>query len=177
MGWMFSTNWSDRKSLIKHLTETETDENRTRTCLAHCLRGNVLWTVWEIQRTNGTVKRCIGCDLLQNGGANDGWGYKDMEESMGPYYYTCPLKYLGMVPEVACQEWRDLVIAKANLKSLQIHPGTLYELREGFLLKVIQITALIGKNDYVGKSREGKEFKIRRNYLTGATFVTWPEIS
>ena len=26
------------------------------------------------------------------------WGYKDMEESMHPYYYSCPLSYLELVP-------------------------------------------------------------------------------
>jgi hypothetical protein len=58
----------------------------------------VLWTVWEHRRREGAVDRYIGCDLLA-GQRGYCWGYKDMEESMGPCYYTCPLKYLDLVPE------------------------------------------------------------------------------
>jgi len=39
------------------------------------------------------------------------WGYKGMDESVHPLYYSCPLKYLDMAPEVTNQEWRDKVRA------------------------------------------------------------------
>lgn len=42
------------------------------------------------------------------------WGYKDMEESMGPYEYDCPLKILKDVPEPPneyAKEWRQKVEA------------------------------------------------------------------
>jgi hypothetical protein len=32
-----------------------------------------------------------------------------MSEQVHPYYYSCPLAYLDMVPEVKCEEWRALV--------------------------------------------------------------------
>jgi len=47
MGWFFNPNWQTRKQLVEDLTKTEANENRTRTCLAHCLRGQVLWSVVE----------------------------------------------------------------------------------------------------------------------------------
>jgi hypothetical protein len=37
------------------------------------------------------------------------WYHKPMEESMGPYYYSCPLSYLDLAP-VASWHWRDGVI-------------------------------------------------------------------
>ena len=37
-----------------------------------------------------------------------GWGYKDMEERVGPCYYSCPLAYLDMVP-TANEGWRNRV--------------------------------------------------------------------
>lgn len=119
MGWYLDPTLETRKALVDDLTRTESNENRTRTCLAHCLRGNVLWSVVEYSFTDGTAAhRYIGCDLLQNGGSR-GWGYKPMDESVGPYYYSCPMKYLKMVPEIANQEWRDKVIRKAPLKRSQ----------------------------------------------------------
>lgn len=110
MGWLF-TGGSTRKDQIKNRSEdwqrTDYDNTLIRsTCLAHCYRGGsfagVLWTVWErtYQRAGVPVKpaeRWIGCDLLRYQ-TGFGWGYKDMEESMHPYYYSCPLKYLAMVP-------------------------------------------------------------------------------
>jgi len=89
-------------------------------CLAHCYRGGafsgVLWTVWERTFVKDGVEaqqaeRWIGCDLLRHQ-TGFGWGYKDMEESMFPYYFSCPLKYIGMVPIEKFgghAEWRENV--------------------------------------------------------------------
>jgi hypothetical protein len=33
------------------------------------------------------------------------WGHKPMSEEMHPYTYSCPLKFLDMVPS-RCWEWR-----------------------------------------------------------------------
>ena len=85
------------------------------TCLAHCFRGGrfsgVLWAVWERTFSGGerATERWITCDLLRYQ-KDYGWGYKDMEESMHPYYYCCPLKYLEMVPidqYGGHAEWRE----------------------------------------------------------------------
>lgn len=110
MGWLFR-HGATRKSLIAERVEnwertTDSGVLVTTTCLAHCYRGGVfsgvLWSVWE--RTFSTAgaeteprQRWIQCDLLQHQ-RNYGWGYKDMEESMHPYFYSCPLGYLKLVP-------------------------------------------------------------------------------
>jgi len=111
MGWLF-TPGSNRRSLIAERTEGWEREHDnglriTTTCLAHCYRGGcfsgVLWSVWErtfekdAQPTE-QPQRWIQCDLLYFNKRHDGWGYKDMIESMHPYYFSCPKKYLGMVP-------------------------------------------------------------------------------
>jgi hypothetical protein len=110
MGWLFRSGCS-RRELIAERTE---DWRRTAqdglvvktTCLAHCYRGGsfsgVLWTVWGRSFTKDGVEvqpteRWIGCDLLRSQ-KGFGWGYKDMDESMGPYFYSCPLKYLVSSP-------------------------------------------------------------------------------
>ncbi len=109
MGWLFKSG-STLKSLIEERRgdwERTTDSGVlvTTRCLACCYRGGrfagVLWTVWERTFSKETeetqpVERWIACDLLRY--QTDGWGYKDMEESMGPFYYSCPLKYLKLVP-------------------------------------------------------------------------------
>ncbi len=122
MGWLFR-HGSTRRQLITERTENWTREGAegvtvATTCLAHCYRGGVfsgvLWAVWErtFAKDGQQVKpteRWITCDLLRY---QDGWGYKDLDESMHPYYYSCPAKYLDLVPIDTYggnAEWRELV--------------------------------------------------------------------
>jgi hypothetical protein len=48
----------------------------------------------------------IGCHLLESAGLE--WGYKSLDESVHPYYYSCPLRYLDMAP-VQSPAWRERV--------------------------------------------------------------------
>jgi hypothetical protein len=125
MGWLFP-HGASRRSLIEERTkawERQVGEMLVRTeCLKHCFRGGrfrgVLWTVWRRTYVVGQnevrpEERWIGCDLLQYSREDEGYGYKDMEESMHPYYYSCPLSYLDLVPidkYGGNQEWREQVI-------------------------------------------------------------------
>ena len=90
------------------------------TCLARCFRGNINYkgTLWVVFETTWTLplgleakpaQRWIACFLLECRSFHGvrSWGYKDMDESCEPYYYNCPEKYLTMVPEVACEDWRE----------------------------------------------------------------------
>lgn len=114
MGWLF-TRGQTRADLIHRLTKPEENDLSSYRTLARCCKGNVLWAVQEVtfkQNTprfeKGVPHRFIGSYLMAYDRAIDcrGWGYKDMEESMHPYHYHCPLAYLDMVPE-ACPAWRE----------------------------------------------------------------------
>ena len=122
MGWTFPYV-SSRKQLIQQRVESwERDNNDmtiTTTCLAHCFRGGrfsgVLWAAWERKFMRGGEpvepdQRWISCDLIRYHSGE--WGYKDMDESMHPYYYSCPQKYLDLVPLEQYggnAEWREMV--------------------------------------------------------------------
>lgn len=135
MGWTH-TQKQTRTELIARRTapwENDSDEDGKTVhvsgrCLARSARGNVLWTVWETTRTDKTdgavieVDRWIGCDLLKRE-PDYGWGYKDMEESMHPYYYTCPLWYLDLAPKVTCEEWRRKVREYQEAKRRKVAIG------------------------------------------------------
>jgi hypothetical protein len=120
MGWLFTRGLS-RKDLIRERTqdwERASGEVQIKsTCLAHCYRGGiysgVLWAVWERTFVGGEqpTERWITCDLLRYQ-KDYGWGYKDLDESMFPYFFSCPLKYLDMVPMEQFgghAEWRECV--------------------------------------------------------------------
>jgi len=106
MGWLYPYDTYERKDMIKHILDSCTQDNERSTSqpIKHCCRGNVLWIVFERHiKASGDVQRVILCCLMQK---DDTWGYKDMDESAGPIYYTCPLSYLAMVPEQD-KEWRE----------------------------------------------------------------------
>lgn len=104
MGWLFTYD-ATKADVIRDLTAPEENETRRWETIAHCVRGNVLWSVIEITyKQDPQRKRFIACHLLARR-KGYGWGYKDMEESIHPCYYSCPLKYLDMAP-VANADWR-----------------------------------------------------------------------
>lgn len=106
MGWYYGVNQS-RADVIAELTPAceARDNGGTFKTLRKYTSGNTLWTVHE---SNG--ERWIGCYLLSKSGGS--WGYKPMEECMGPNYYSCPLAFLEMAPQPAgpyAGAWRDSV--------------------------------------------------------------------
>lgn len=111
MGWSYSVN-SDRREIIREITAGWKSEKGSSECISKTLKGNTMWSLWRSTDPSGKVlDTYILCHLLGNGGKKgDGWGYKDMCESMGPYYYSCPLAYLKAAP-VVNQKWRDGVMA------------------------------------------------------------------
>lgn len=125
MGWLFP-HGASRKSLIEDRTkawERQVGDMLVRTdCRKHCVRGGrfrfVLWTVWRRTFTVDGVEvrpeeRWIGCDLCQYSKDSEGFGFKDMSEAEHPYYYSCPLSYLYLVPIERFggnQEWRTIVV-------------------------------------------------------------------
>lgn len=108
MGWYYTLG-ATRADTIRELTEEQVRPRggHFRT-IRHTTAGNVLWAVHE-SHNGEEAKLFIGCYLLGRGRGGS-WGYKPMDESMHPYYYTCPLAYLRMV-EVECMEWRHGVSA------------------------------------------------------------------
>lgn len=102
MGYFF-TDGATRKDIIAELTKPESRKQPdgtftvSRKTLRHCTAGNVLWTVESVKREDMQEPRTfIGCYILMP--HKDGWGYKPMDESVGPHYYSCPLKYLELAP-------------------------------------------------------------------------------
>ena len=114
MGWLFTR--LDRDALIRELT-LPTDGDRCRSQVVrhrYDAKESVLWSLVLVNAKvdgvaglkAGESTYLIRCDLLE--GSHNGWGYKGLDESMHPYYYSCPLEYLEIAPDVS-PGWRKRV--------------------------------------------------------------------
>jgi len=206
MGWLI-TQGATKKDIIQDRIKGWENDNVKASAIAHCLRGNTLWIVIEIIykkdvfpevptfrivqppppiRKAGESFRFIECDLLRYD-KGYGYGYKDMEESMGPYKWDCPLSYLKMVPVVGDQKWRDGVIeyhAKRNRKD------NVEELKKNFALaqegkgrcilhligstvKSILVCSITPKvRGYDAENEYGKLYRIPRRFIGHSEVVT-----
>lgn len=122
MGWLFMYDCRTKQDLVDHLVN-----NFEFTDTA--VRGNVLYgvtaTVRNVTDNFGDIVqipdggRVIIICLLSCDRSNRNypmWGYKDMDEGMYPYYFTCPERILAQstVPDergwrAACREARKVV--------------------------------------------------------------------
>lgn len=188
MGWLFKFDMTKRSDMIADRIRVwdtrrfEKDKNKNTyivtTCLKHCYRGNafrgVLWTVRE-SRTYGSISNAlieshlwIGCDILQYDNKDKCWGYKDLEESSGPNYLSCPLSYLAMGPEPIegyGVEWRkDVRQYHAERKStFKPKIGDFIILKTGWIHSryIFKITSIKGLRGVNGK----RSYKIPRRSL------------
>lgn len=109
MGWLFTKK--SKEQLVATLVQSSSNENVSNEVLDHHLVGSVLWSLVRLtvkkeglaQIKAGESLVFIRCDLLDQ--QDGGWGYKAMEESMHPYYYSCPPGFLDQAPEQSA-EWR-----------------------------------------------------------------------
>lgn len=108
MGWLFCAE--SKKNLVEHLIANISKDRYIR----HSVRGNNLWVLmWTVDKAEKFIL------LLRMQGTKGNslpaycrWGYKDMDETMGPYYYDCPI---SMIHESTCSdpravEWRKSVL-------------------------------------------------------------------
>lgn len=121
MGWLFTSK--SRDQLLRSLIADQETERMKAEVLDHQLAGEVLWSLVRVTakedgvldlRTGESIAY-IRCDLLQ--GSMDGWGYKSMDETVHPYYFSCPLRFLDAAP-VQSAEWRKSVRAFHGLADL-----------------------------------------------------------
>jgi hypothetical protein len=97
-------------------------------CVAACLTAEdgqlVLWAVMECTKPYGKLEgpryrpaghRWILCVLIDC--YRGDWGYKDMDETVGPNYYSCPVEFLDMAPQPEtdwARDWRLKVLANTQ---------------------------------------------------------------
>ena len=131
MGWLYCA--ASRSDLIAHIKrDIQTSTNLTP--IEYSAAGNFLYALVDVHPTETKPAYKTILVFKMAGGNSDSpycrWGYKDMDESMEPYAYTCPLKFLdastcqtatAIAWRAACREAhaKKAAIAKGS-KSLKV---------------------------------------------------------
>lgn len=127
MGWttcFYASEWKyqggkrvvdRRKECDKLLTWTSKDKDgnviAVNKVLKSAMVGSIYYAAVEKKRSNG-VRDVWAAVFKTCGKSSDGtvWGYKDMDESVGPFYYDCPAGILALLTPTdddRAKEWRE----------------------------------------------------------------------
>ena len=94
MGWSFRCDPSfGRKEQIEEVKRPG-HFSPGYEALEHRVVGNNVWTLLEFEG-----ERFIALTMMKGGGRNSGWGYKGVNEMMGPVEVNCPLSLLDKCTE------------------------------------------------------------------------------
>ena len=134
--------------------------------------GNTLYTVNAYEQANGTVIK-YACVYLLKGRSNtrDGWGYKDMDETMHPYYYDFPVSWLDLLSPTDSENartWRENVRKRAEAIA-KLKVGTTWERGCGERYTIVKRRS---PSSLLVKDQSGFTWRMNSNMLIGAEEVT-----
>lgn len=108
MGWLFCAE--SKKNLVETLIADISKDRYIR----HSVRGNNLWVLmWTADKSEKFILLCRMQGTRGNFHPDHcRWGYKDMTETDGPYYYDCPVSMVreSTCPDPRAVEWRKSVL-------------------------------------------------------------------
>lgn len=115
MGWTSSNSWRTVNDVVREYTSPEAFVPGVK-LVDFKLKAEgsgtfALWLLVDIDPAAGHPASglVILLDLISNEGG--GLAVKQMDESMHPYYYTCPVSFLNRAP-VRSEAWRAGVLAR-----------------------------------------------------------------
>jgi hypothetical protein len=175
MGWLFG--WDTRKKLVEHLLAQNGGNYKA---IKSCSVGNNLWVVFEAKEAAQSPERFV-CLFLIKGppfGRQDsyGWGYKDVDESMGPYEINCPASYLDLAqPEPTkghAVEWRTRVRERAAKLKAAV-PGARFINPHKAELPVYEVTKRRSPSSWLIKdTADGHRYRAGPKFISSLELLT-----
>ncbi len=191
MGWLYKRDPIDDP--VAYLTRRYNGENErriSRVLAAARVAGTVYMAVRTTEKATGTSYVFAAVILISNT-RRHGFGYKDMDESMGPYECACPDRIMRLLSPLAdipnpsyAADWRARVAAhrhaaaalRAKRKSLQ--PGSIVTLpqpvgfRDGTTADAFRVRGFRGTTPiFEPLDRPGLSCRLRAASLAAADIV------
>jgi hypothetical protein len=171
MGWLYPYHTTTKKMLVDDILATwKRSEGIVHA--TKCVKDGM----WILVTPKGYDCKIIGLYLMEKRGT---WGYKDMEEASGPFYFDCPLDWLSQAP-VQNQNWRDAVIEHHEKKEVarvackvakaRLEVNKSYLLPDGWKIHGYPIRQVLvtSVNPYRGATM-GYEFRLPRKMMAVMT--------
>ncbi|MAM55833.1 MAG: hypothetical protein CMN25_00655 [Salinicola sp.] len=182
MGWTVPYTTTSRDELVRHIFDEHNEPGRFE-IIDHSLRGNVLYLLYFKPEQNYrfiTVYLLSGPSPCSRREGDRGWGYKDMDESMHPYYYDCPerlLKQSDVQSEFAVA-WREacrqhrLKIKRQKTLASEMPAGTVIQMAAGWDANGQRTTPVTfvrahTATFFIGKDGDGKLWRYRWSNVVG----------
>jgi len=191
MGWSFSniyTERSDRKEFIASIVKKSENDEGIWESLASCLRGCNLWSVMQVtNKKTGEIKKFIMLYMIEY--RSGSWGYKDIDEGMGPNSLSCPPKYIGMAdavePDSYAGKWRAEVLRvqaekKVNRDSLKKNFNAvkntinhcILTLKNSTVKEVVVVNFKPLEGVALAGEHKGRRFRVSRKYIGESRTMT-----
>lgn len=171
MGWTFIQR-STRASVIAEVLSSAFHET-----VDHVIHGNVVYAIKRVPDRADVVPEKRGREyiavFLISGRGEPGYryGYKSLDETMGPCYYDCPLRFLERVPCPDSQhavEWRAAVrrhhaeTASRRRFLRQLRVGDTVTLMDGCRPASLRITSA---DPLKGEGPDGRTYSVPPRYV------------
>lgn len=168
VGWSFCPSWRTKSDLIRH-TKDELRASGGCDIIASCVKGNILWMVLKRPPKDAFILCVLMKSDNKNGG---GWGYKDISECCGPFYYSCPLSYLELAPQPP-----DETAATWRAKVRQYHRRLRVGERVELLYCKVPYVTIASLKPLLGRGPDQKLYRVPRDCLAspGGDCVTAKE--
>lgn len=156
--------------LVYRATKAEAVQRELSDLQAHCtlLDSRLIGTrLWFLAERNGI--RWIGLTLIESSGRDV--AVKHMDESVGPYYYDCPLSYLrnASAPQGDyAGPWREKVLAFHAQRALQRARRSLAASGQRVCLasEVYVLEQSLGRRGWaVTRERDGLRMRLRARHM------------
>jgi hypothetical protein len=170
MGWLFLPECTTRAELVAHLRRPERFGENLELARA-CVVGS---HHWYLVRHRESGMHWIGLDLLSSARRRMGWGYKDLDETVGPCAVDCPISYLD-APHAKLEgwaaQWRERVRAYHATKKARPKPAP------GLVVKLCDWTYTLeeragARRGWTVTRSDGLQFRMKAGQLARAEFVS-----
>lgn len=128
MGWLFhsvpAARYHDRNAEIDRIFVSSDPKLVTFTILKKSWVGNTCYVACRIQNFEKNKDQVVGFVILTKSYMENGtrwWGYKDMDEDMGPYHTQAPKSLIALLSPTTnahALEWREACLARTRPKRL-----------------------------------------------------------
>jgi hypothetical protein len=195
MGWLYHNDKLRHQTPVQYITKEFTCEGPTgrATVLAAAVVGNTIYAAIRNEDAGGGSPYVFAAVILFENNERNGFGYKIMDETMGPYQADCPDRIMRLLSSIEdlpsagyAAKWRaNVEAARARRRALnatrqRLTPGCVVRLTHPAVFKSWCIETDTFKllefrkrtPIFAPVSHPWKRCRLRKSSLLGATIET-----